>query len=152
MGERGSITGLYTVLVEGDDITEPVADAVRSILDGHIILSRDLATRGHYPAIDTLQSVSRLMGDITSPQHRATALQLREALATYKDAEDLISLGAYVHGSNPRIDRAIALRDPIEGFLRQGAQERGDFADTVQRLGACVADAPPGPLAVSASG
>jgi flagellum-specific ATP synthase len=141
MGEKGSITGLYTVLVEGDDMTEPVADAVRSILDGHVILSRKLATRGHYPAIDVLQSVSRLMGDVTSPEHRAAAIRLRENLATYKEAEDLISLGAYVSGSNPRIDRAISLRDSIEGFLKQGSQERDDFDGTVSMLLNCVGSA-----------
>jgi len=134
MGERGSITGLYTVLVEGDDMNEPVADAVRSILDGHVVLSRDLAARGHYPAIDVLQSVSRLMNEVTTPEHRAAATAMRENLATYKQAEDLISLGAYVHGSNPRIDRAIAARDDIEAFLKQGAGEVVGFEETVGKM------------------
>ena len=134
MGERGSITGLFTVLVEGDDMTEPVADAVRSILDGHVILSRDLAARGHYPAIDVLQSVSRLMGDVADLDHRRAATALRESLATYREAEDLVSLGAYVSGSNSRIDRAIALREKIEGFLKQGADEASDIEETVARL------------------
>ncbi len=115
----GSITAFYTVLVEGDDQTEPIADSVRAILDGHIILSRDLASSNHYPAIDVLQSVSRTMPDVTEEAHRLKAGQVREWLATIRDSEDLISVGAYVPGSNPRIDEAITRREAIAGFLRQ---------------------------------
>jgi len=131
---RGSITALYTILVEGDDMTEPVADAARSILDGHIVLSRALADRGHYPAVDVLQSVSRLMPQITTPDHQADARALIEAVAVYREHEDLINLGAYVAGSNPTVDRAIALRDQINQFLRQDAHERVRFEDARQQL------------------
>ncbi|RME41172.1 MAG: FliI/YscN family ATPase [Deltaproteobacteria bacterium] len=131
---KGSITGLYTVLVEGDDMNDPVADAVRSILDGHIVLSRDLAARNHYPAIDILTSASRVMRDIVSPEHRQAAGWLRENLATYREAEDLINIGAYVAGSNPKIDRAIARIDEITAFLRQNMEDSTAFAETVQRL------------------
>jgi flagellum-specific ATP synthase len=115
----GSITGLYTVLVEGDDMNEPIADAVRSILDGHIVLSRRLATAGHYPSIEILDSVSRVEPAITSPAQRGWARELRRLLAAYREAKDLIEIGAYVAGSNPVVDRAVTLRDPIEGFLCQ---------------------------------
>src|SRR5205085_4148416 len=104
---HGSITGLYTVLVEGDDMTEPVADAARSILDGHCVLSRDLAHRNHYPAIDVLQSVSRLAGEITLPEVRAAAGAMRELMAVHREKEDLIAIGAYAPGSDARIDRSI---------------------------------------------
>lgn len=130
----GTITGLYTVLVEGDDMTEPVADAVRSILDGHIVLSRQLAERNHYPAVDILQSISRLMVDITSPEHQAAAGKLREATASYEAAEDLINLGAYAQGSNPRIDEAIALREPILNFLQQDSYSTCPFGQTLAAL------------------
>ena len=126
-GERGSITGLYTVLVEGDDMNEPVADTVRGILDGHIVLSRDLAARNHYPAIDVLSSVSRLMSDVTSKEHRACAGRMRDVLATHKSSEDLINIGAYAHGSNPRIDFALSKIDDVNSFLRQAVDERSDF-------------------------
>ena len=116
---RGSITAFYTVLVEGDDHNEPVADHVRAILDGHIVLSRDFAARNHYPAIDILQSVSRTMPDVTAVDHRLKAGQVRDWLATVRSSEDLISVGAYVPGSNPRIDEAIGKRDAIEAFLKQ---------------------------------
>jgi len=118
-GESGSITGLYTVLVEGDDMNEPIADAVRSILDGHIVLSRRLATAGHYPSIEILDSVSRVEPAITSPAQRGWARELRRLLAAYREAKDLIEIGAYVTGSNPVVDRAVIMRDPIEGFLCQ---------------------------------
>jgi flagellum-specific ATP synthase len=131
---RGSITGLYTVLVEGDDMTEPVADAVRSILDGHIVLSRRLASSGHYPAIDVLESVSRVMPAITGEEHRRAAHRLLDMMATYREAEDLVNIGAYVKGSNPRIDEALKSWDRIRTFLRQGADERQDFAEGIQRL------------------
>lgn len=136
--DKGSITGLYTVLVEGDDLNDPAADAARSILDGHIVLSRKLAARGHYPAIDVLQSVSRLMPDVSSALHRAAAQKLREALANYNEAEDLINLGAYVAGSNPGIDEAIALREGIEAFLCQGTAEDCGFEETLAGLSAAV--------------
>jgi len=116
---RGGITAFYTVLVEGDDNNEPVADAVRAILDGHIVLSRDLASSNHYPAIDILQSVSRTMPDVSTVEHRLKAGQVREWLATIRNAEDLVNVGAYVAGSNPRIDEALARRDSIATFLRQ---------------------------------
>lgn len=116
---RGGITAFYTVLVEGDDHNEPVADAVRAILDGHIVLSRDLAAANHYPAIDVLQSVSRTMPDVTTVEHRLKAGRIRDWLSTIRNAEDLVNVGAYVPGSNPRIDEALARRDSITTFLRQ---------------------------------
>lgn len=133
-GSAGSITAFYTVLVEGDDMNEPVADAVRSILDGHIVLSRRLAEKNHYPAIDVLQSVSRLMPDIASKEHRQQAGKVRELLATYLQAEDLLNIGAYEHGSNPRIDEAVRLYDGIIGFLRQRPDEHADFEETLAGL------------------
>ncbi|MEN6521594.1 MAG: flagellar protein export ATPase FliI [Armatimonadota bacterium] len=131
---RGSITGLYTVLVDGDDMNEPVADSVRSILDGHIVLSRDLAHRNHYPAIDVLASVSRLISDVTAPEHRKAAGMLRDILASYRSAEDLINIGAYVDGSNPKIDHAKAHIGPINEFLRQAVDDRAPYAETVATL------------------
>jgi FliI/YscN family ATPase len=133
-GQRGSITGLYTVLVEGDDLSDPAADATRSILDGHVILSRELASRGHYPAIDVLNSVSRLMPEITTPEQQEAAAAMRAALADYRDAEDLINLGAYVAGSNPKVDEAIARYDGIIRFLRQGREEQSDFEGALAGL------------------
>jgi flagellum-specific ATP synthase len=118
---RGSITAIYSVLVEGDDTNEPIADAVRGILDGHIVLSRDLAGRNHYPAIDVLHSISRTMPDVTDIDHRRKAGQVREWMAALRDSEDLVSVGAYVHGSNPRIDGAIERRDAIDALLRQSS-------------------------------
>ncbi|MEW6191837.1 MAG: flagellar protein export ATPase FliI [Bacillota bacterium] len=132
--ERGSITGFYTVLVEGDDMNEPVADAVRSIIDGHINLRRELAVANHYPAIDVLASVSRLMPDVASPEHRQAAGRQRELLAAYRQAEDLINIGAYVAGSNPTIDQAIAVHGAINAFLRQGPEEFTAFDDCVEQL------------------
>ena len=136
MRGRGSITAFYTVLVEGDDQNEPVADSVRAILDGHIVLSRDLAARNHYPAIDILHSVSRTMPDVTSPEHRRRAGDVREWLATLRDSEDLISVGAYVPGSNPRIDGALARRDAVGRFLCQSADTGDRLADALQALNA----------------
>jgi len=132
--QTGSITGLYTVLVEGDDMNEPVADTVRSILDGHIVLSRELAQRNHYPAVDVLASVSRLMPDVTTPEHREAAAALRDVLATYRSAEDLINIGAYVDGSNPKIDYAKAHIDAVNPFLMQGVSEKAPYAETTARL------------------
>ncbi|RPF42919.1 type III secretion system FliI/YscN family ATPase [Thermodesulfitimonas autotrophica] len=132
--ESGSITGFYTVLVEGDDMNEPVADAVRSIVDGHIVLKRELAVANHYPAIDVLASVSRLMPSVVTPEHRQAAGRQRELMAAYRQAEDLINIGAYVAGSNPTIDRAIAVHDQINGFLRQGPDEYTAYDEAVERL------------------
>jgi flagellum-specific ATP synthase len=120
----GNITGLYTVLVEGDDFNEPVADAVRGILDGHIVLSRRLAGRGHYPAIDTLQSISRVMPDIVNPEVMKMSNEIREIIASYQDAEDLITIGAYKPGQNPRVDRAVQRIEQVQQFLRQSTDER----------------------------
>jgi len=133
-GESGSITGLYTVLVEGDDLNEPVADAVRSILDGHIVLSRDLAERAHFPAVDILGSISRLMPHVTSPDHRASAQSLRRLLATYRSAEDLINIGAYSDGSNPDIDRAKAIFPHLQAFLTQPADDHCQWDHTIAQL------------------
>ena len=116
---RGSITGLYTVLVDGDDMNEPIADAVRSILDGHVVLTRELAHAGHYPAVDVLQSVSRLTGEISAPDVAAAAQETRALLAAWHDKRDLIAIGAYEHGSDPLVDRALELKPAIDDFLRQ---------------------------------
>jgi flagellum-specific ATP synthase len=121
--DRGSITGLYTVLVDGDDMNEPIADAVRSILDGHVVLTRSLAHSGHYPAIDVLQSVSRLIGEIVTPEVREAGTRLRSALAAYREKEDLISIGAYQPGTDPVLDAAIHLRPRMNAFLRQRVDE-----------------------------
>lgn len=132
---KGSITGLYTVLVEGDDMDEPVTDAVRSIVDGHIVLSRKLAQKGHFPAIDVLQSASRVMRSVTDDQHQQDAQVLRECLATYKEAEDLINIGAYQQGSNPKIDIALQANEPLTHFLRQGFKdENGNFEQTLSMM------------------
>jgi flagellum-specific ATP synthase len=131
---KGSITGFFTVLVEGDDFNEPIADAVRSILDGHIVLSREMGSAGHYPAIDVLESVSRLTSQVAAPDHVEAARKIRELLATYRRAEDLINLGAYAAGSNPRVDAALRARAGIESFLRQTPVEKNDLADTLARM------------------
>jgi len=131
---NGSITGLYTVLVEGDDMNEPIADAVRSILDGHIVLSRQLAHLNHYPAIDILSSVSRLMIELVSEEHRRSAGELRGILATYYNNEDLLNIGAYAPGSNPQIDAAIKMIGPINEFLCQKIEEKCVYANTITRL------------------
>ncbi|MEN6576900.1 MAG: FliI/YscN family ATPase [Phycisphaerales bacterium] len=132
--QRGSITGILTVLVENDDLTDPVADSARSLLDGHIVLSRKLADRGHYPAVDILRSISRLMSVVVSDEHRTAAQKLREIYATYADAEDLINIGAFSPGSNRRIDGAISLIDRINEFLVQGVRQRTPFEETVKHL------------------
>lgn len=134
MATQGSITGIYTVLVDGDDHNEPIADAVRGILDGHVVLTRDLAMQNHYPAIDVLQSISRVMTDVISPEHRDSAGKFREHLAVYQEAKDLIDIGAYVNGSNPRIDAAIAHIEGMRGFLRQDTEERMSYQETVAKL------------------
>ena len=122
--EVGSITGLYTVLVDGDDHNEPISDAVRSILDGHVVLSRRLAHANHYPAIDVLSSVSRVASSVSTAEQRVLSSDLRRLLAAEAEAKDLIEIGAYVSGTNPVVDRAVALREPIEGFLRQSVTDR----------------------------
>jgi FliI/YscN family ATPase len=131
---RGGITGLYTVLVEGDDHSEPVADAVRAILDGHIVLSRELGARNHYPAIDVLASISRTMPDVTRVEHRLKAGQVREWMSAIRETEDLVSVGAYVAGSNPRVDDALARRERIDAFLRQPADTPCTFAESLEAL------------------
>lgn len=131
---KGTITGLFSVLVDGDDFNEPVADAVRSILDGHIVLSRRLASANHYPAIDVLSSVSRVMPDVVDGNHASAASALRDVLATYRDAEDLINIGAYVGGSNPRIDLAVSKIEAARHYLRQGIYETASYDDSVAGL------------------
>ncbi len=130
----GSITGIYTVLVDGDDMNEPIADAVRSILDGHIVLSRAIAAQNHFPAIDVLPSVSRVMNEVVTKDHLKAAQQMRSLMAVYKDAEDLIHIGAYVKGSSPKIDEAIAKIDKINDFLCQDIYEVDDYATTEKKL------------------
>ncbi|MEI7973546.1 MAG: FliI/YscN family ATPase [Bdellovibrio sp.] len=131
----GSITGLYTVLVESDDMDDPIGDAVRSIVDGHVVLSRALAQRGHFPAIDVLQSASRVMRQVTDGEHQRWAQKFRELLADYKDAEDLINIGAYKTGSNVKIDQAVRLYEPMRHFLRQSVEDPCDMDTTLQILG-----------------
>lgn len=131
---RGSITGFFTVLVEGDDMNEPIADAVRGILDGHVVLSRALAQRGHYPAIDILQSVSRLAPRVSLPGQTEAAARLRELLAVLESSEDLVRIGAYAAGSNPQLDAALALKDRIAAFLRQPPHERASLSAAVETL------------------
>ncbi|ABK42799.1 type III secretion system ATPase, FliI/YscN [Magnetococcus marinus MC-1] len=131
---RGSITSIYTVLMEGDDIQDPIVDAVRGILDGHIVLSRDLAAANHYPAIDVNGSLSRLMEGLSEKAHKRAAGQLREILATYVKAEDMINIGAYVAGSNPRIDRAIRFIEPIRTFLKQSVEEPSTLEESIAQL------------------
>ncbi len=136
--DRGSITGFYTVLVDGDDMTEPVADAVRSILDGHIVLSRKIANKGQFPAIDPLQSVSRVMPDIVNRDHRMRAIQFNEILTTYNEAEDLINIGAYVKGSNPQIDHALSKISKLRSFLKQDMTEKALFQDSISKLNSII--------------
>ena len=134
MSDKGSITGFYTVLVENDDMNDPVADTVRSILDGHMVLSRRLAEQNHYPAVDVLQSVSRVMNQIIDEKHLQAAYTLRDALATYQEAEDLINIGAYVKGNNPKIDFAIKYIEKIRTFLKQKIYEKAAYQDTLKQL------------------
>lgn len=132
--EKGTITGLYTVLVDGDDFNEPISDAARSILDGHILLSRDLAHKNHYPAIDVLQSISRVMSDVAPKIQKDAASKIRNLLAVYKKNEDLISIGAYVKGTDSRIDQSILFMDEINAFLQQKVDEKNDFDTTIDKL------------------
>ncbi len=132
--ENGTITGLYTVLVEGDDFNEPISDTARSILDGHIVLSRALAHKNHYPAIDVLQSLSRVMGDVTQEEHRRAAGAIRNLLAVHAKNEDLINIGAYVNGSDPVCDKAIALMGQIDVFLKQTVKEKIEYDNIVNSL------------------
>ncbi len=136
--QQGSITGFYTVLVEGDDLNDPIGDAVRSILDGHIVLSRDMANRGHFPAVDVLESISRVMIDVTSVEHQKFATQLRTLLAAHHEAEDLINIGAYTRGSNPDVDRAIDKKGPIDAFLRQALFEPSELEGIDQKMRAIL--------------
>ena len=131
---KGTVTGFYTVLVEGDDLQEPITDAVRSILDGHIVLSRQLAAENHYPSIDVLESISRLMTELATPGHKHAAGLLREVLATYASARDLVNIGAYAAGSNPAIDFALAMMPRVREYLRQDATESTDYAAAVEVL------------------
>jgi flagellum-specific ATP synthase len=133
-GEVGSITGLYTVLVEGDDMQDPIGDTARSILDGHVVLSRRLATSGHYPSVDVLESVSRVVTAVTTPEQRTDAVTLRRLLAAYRDVRELVEIGAYVAGGNPDADRALALLPAINDFLRQDIGETAPAELTWQRL------------------
>jgi flagellum-specific ATP synthase len=138
--DKGSITGLYTVLVDGDDFNEPIADAVRSILDGHIVLSRRLASAGQYPAVDVLESISRVMPDITTANHRNQVQRFADILATYKEAEDLINIGAYVRGSNPRIDYSLTKMESVRTFLKQGIDEKITIQENMKALHDIVGD------------
>jgi flagellum-specific ATP synthase len=134
--DKGTITGIYTILVDGDDMDEPIADTVRGILDGHIVLSRKLAQRYHYPAVDVLKSVSRLVGAVTGPVTQKVMGYVRKNMAVYEENEDMVTIGAYVKGSNPAVDEAIAKRQQIEDFLLQGIEERAPISDTVKKLSA----------------
>ena len=132
--QEGSITGIYTVLVDGDDMNEPITDAARGILDGHIILTRKLANKGHFPAIDVLSSISRVMNDIVSDQHQKSSVKFRETLATYRESENLINIGAYVKGSNKHIDYSIKNIDNINSFLAQEVGENFTYENTLDKL------------------
>ena len=134
MSAKGSITGLYTVLVDGDDFNEPITDTARSILDGHIMLSRKLGHKNHYPAIDVLQSISRCMSQITTKEHKQMAGRLKNVLATYNEAEELINIGAYKSGSNKNIDYAISKIDAVNEFLRQATDEKFSFEEELAML------------------
>lgn len=132
--DKGSITGIYTVLVDGDDMNDPIADTVRGILDGHIVLSRDIASKNHYPAIDVLGSISRVMTGIVSDEHNALNRKIREILAIYREAEDLVNIGAYKHGSNPKIDYALNKIGEVNELLCQGIYEASEFYETVEKM------------------
>ena len=132
--DKGSITGIYTVLVDGDDFNEPITDAARGILDGHIMLNRKIAQKNHYPAIDILQSISRVMSSITDKEHKKLAGKLKNVLATYSDAEDLINIGAYKSGSNPEIDYAIQNIRSVNNYLMQDVDEKFSFEEEIEAL------------------
>ena len=132
--EGGSITGIYTVLVEGDDLDEPIADAVRSISDGHIILSRQLAARNHFPAVDVLASISRVMSKVATKEHKVVASHLRDLLAAYKESEDLINVGAYAKGTNPKVDKAMIVYQDLMDLLRQDIEEKVDISDLFDQM------------------
>jgi len=132
--ERGSITGIYTVLVEGDDTNEPISDTVRGIVDGHIVLSRKVAMRNHYPAIDVLASISRLMSNIVSDDHNQLAGSIRQMLSVYQDNQDLLSIGAYKSGSNPELDEAIRRMGAINELLQQKVDVKATYEETVQQM------------------
>jgi flagellum-specific ATP synthase len=136
---KGSITGYYTVLVEGDDINDPIADTNRAVLDGHMAMSRTLAARNHYPAIDVLGSISRLMVDITTREHQQVAAAARRLLSDYTQSEDLINIGAYIKGSSPKIDFALERIEPLNNFLQQAIEESADFDESLERLKNIVA-------------
>jgi len=138
--KKGSITGIYTVLVDGDDFTEPIADSTRSILDGHIVLTRELADLGHYPAIDVLRSISRLRSDITTDEAQADGRALLRSMATFKKVEDMVNIGAYQRGANPEVDKAISMVGPINGFLRQLVKENEPLAGAFAKLHALVGE------------
>jgi flagellum-specific ATP synthase len=142
-GEHGSITGLFTVLVEADDMNDPIADSVRSILDGHVVLTRELATQNHYPAIDVLESVSRLTRDLTTVAQQKISAQAREALANYRRNQDLINIGAYPPGTNAAIDSSIQLHEPLRAFLQQPAGLGFATAQSWTLLGQIMAVPPP---------
>jgi len=131
---KGSVTGIFTVLVEGDDMNEPIADAARSVLDGHVVLSRDLAHQNHYPALDVLSSISRVMKDIADRSNIEAAEKIREIMAIYNEAKDLIAVGAYKQGSNPQVDLAIKMMPEINKYLRQKVDEHWEFPQTVKTL------------------
>jgi flagellum-specific ATP synthase len=131
---RGSITAFFSVLVEADDPNEPISDAVRGLLDGHVWLARKLATRGHFPAIDVLESLSRLMPEVTTPEHRQAAMGVRELLAVYRDHEDLISVGAYRRGGNRAVDAAVDMLDEVNRFLRQPVEQESPLQTTRDAL------------------
>jgi FliI/YscN family ATPase len=131
---KGSITGFFTVLVEGDDFNEPICDAVRGILDGHIILSRDLGASGHYPAVDVLQSVSRVINQVAKPDQVKAAQKIREAMACYQRSSDLIQLGAYVSGTNPKLDASIRCREDLMSFLKQDSHEQAAVDQTLEKM------------------
>ncbi len=133
-GSKGTITGLITVLVEGDDMDEPIADAARSILDGHIVLTRKMATAGHFPAVDALESISRLFRDITNTEHQQYAGKVRNIMATYREMEDLIQIGAYQRGTSPKVDRAIQLMPAVKVYLQQQVGEQSKWEETEQQL------------------
>lgn len=151
--DKGSITGIYTILVDGDDMDEPVADTVRGILDGHIVLSRRLAERYHYPAVDVLKSISRLTGAVTGPETRKAMGYARKMLAVYEENEDMITIGAYVKGTSPQVDEAISKREAIESFLQQTVEDPAPIEDSLKRLGAIAGlPLPPEEIAEAASG